>query len=452
MPPEAERSDQGKADRGRDAGGLGSTVARTVFAGYRLLTGIGAPLVRTYLRRRLTRGREDPFRIEERLGRTKLARPEGPLVWLHAASVGETVSLLPLIERLQREQPALSLLMTSGTVTSAKLMAERLPAGVIHQYVPVDLPGAVAGFLDHWRPALGIMVESEFWPNLIRSASQAGTELVLLNGRVSPASYRSWRRVRPLIAELLGHFSLVMARSPQDQAHLRDLGAGDTLCAGDLKAAAPPLSADPAALERLRAEIAGRPLWLAASTHSGEDEIVAQVHRMLTALHPSLLTLIVPRHPNRAEAIREILEAKQLTVAQRSRGEAITGDTDIYLADTMGEMGLWYHLANIVFVGGSLVPTGGHNLLEPAKLDCAVLTGPHTTNFSQMAEGMQAAGALCQVADEGELQKTLATLLADTGRRDALAATAAGYADRQADVLGRVMKALDPLLQKIPTA
>lgn len=427
-------------------GGLGSAAAGAVFGGYRLLGRAATPLIRTYLRRRIARGREDPQRIGERLGNPSLARPKGAVVWLHAASVGEAVSLLPLIERLQRDWPQLSLLMTSGTVTSARLMAERLPGGVIHQYVPVDLPGAVQRFLDHWRPSLSLMVESEFWPNLIAATAQTGSELILLNGRVSAASYRSWRRFRPLIATLLGRFSLVMARSPRDQMHLRDLGAAGVICPGDLKAAAAPLAANQEDLAELRAVLGNRPVWLAASTHPGEDEMVGQIHLALKAGFPDLMTLVVPRHPNRADAIRTALESRQLTVAQRSRNEALSPASDIYLADTMGEMGLWYHLAELVFVGGSLVPIGGHNLLEPAKLGCAVLAGPHTANFSEMTEGMIAAGALQQVADPQQLQAAVGGLLADTQARRSLATAAQAYAAAQAGVLDRVMEALTPAL------
>ncbi|WP_420349351.1 3-deoxy-D-manno-octulosonic acid transferase [Pelagibius sp.] len=438
----------GPNGRKETGGGLGSLGARAAYGGYALLGTLATPLVQALLRRRVARGREDPLRIGERLGRAGLARPEGRVVWLHAASVGEAVSLLPLIERLRTDRPDLNLLMTSGTVTSARLMRDRLPTGVIHQFVPVDLPAAVHRFLDHWRPALGLMVESEFWPNLIHMSAAAGTELVLLNGRVSPASHRSWRRVRPLIAELLRHFSIVMARSPRDLAHLQDLGAINASCPGDLKAAAPPLSAEPASLAAMRTAIGERPVWLAGSTHAGEDEIAGAVHKALSDRHRGLLTLLVPRHPNRAAAVRSVLQAQGLSVAQRSRGEAVTAATDVYLADTMGEMGLWLQLSAVVFLGGSLVPTGGHNLLEPARLGCAVLTGPHTANFSQLAEEMLAAGALRRVADKAELEAAVDALLTDPAARRALAAAATAYADAQAGVLDRVVAALAPALDR----
>lgn len=419
-----------------------------IFAAYHLIGTPATPLVRNYLKRRLERGREDPERIHERFGKASVARPAGPLLWVHGASVGEAQSALTLLDRLRRDWPDFSILLTTGTVTSARLMAERLPQGVIHQFVPVDLPGAVARFLDHWRPDLGLILESEFWPNLLRRAAAGGTRLVLVNGRISPDSYRGWRRLRPLAAELLSNFSLVMARSPEDHEHLVALGAGEVLSPGDLKAAAPPLAADSAELARLSAALEGRPRWLAASTHPGEDLTAGETHRALRNRLPKLLTLLAPRHPNRAEDIRHELETLGLNVAQRSLGEPIEPGIDVYLADSIGEMGLWYRLAEVVFVGGSLVPKGGQNVLEPAKLDCAIICGPHTANFARMAAEMVAAGALRQVDSAAALTAAVAELHEDSAARKAMIAAASDYASGQAGVLDRIMAALDPLLHQ----
>lgn len=425
-----------------------NVLAAAAFQGYALLGHLASPLVRRYLHRRLAQGREEAQRLGERLGRTAVARPEGPLLWIHAASVGEAQSTLPLIERLQRDWPRFAILMTSGTVTSAKLMRERLPPGVIHQYVPVDLPQAVGAFLDHWRPDIALFVDSEFWPGLLRGAAARGTRLVLLNGRISAKSYNGWRRARPLIAGLLDCFDLIAARSPEDRERLEALGAAGVLSLGDLKAAVPPLAAEPAELERLQAAIGERPCWLAASTHSGEERMAGDTHRALRARFPALLTLMAPRHPHRGAAIRRELETLGLTVAQRSRGEALTGTTDVYLADTIGELGLWYRLVEIAFVGGSLVAHGGQNLLEPAKLDCAILAGPHTANFARLAAEMIAAGALREVGGPAALTAAVAELLAEPGARQGLAAAAARYAATQAGVLDRIMEALAPLLHE----
>jgi 3-deoxy-D-manno-octulosonic-acid transferase len=343
-------------------------------------------------------------------------------------------------------------LVTSGTVTSAKLMGERLPPGAIHQYVPVDLPDAVGAFLDHWRPEVALFIESEFWPGLLREAAARGTRLVLLNGRVSADSYSGWRRARPIIAALLGCFDLVAARSPEDCERLEGLGAVEVLSPGDLKAAAAPLAAEAAELARLQAEIGERPRWLAASTHAGEERMAGDTHRTLKARVPGLLTLIAPRHPRRAAAIRRELEALGLAVAQRSHGEALTGTTDVYLADTIGELGLWYRLVEVVFVGGSLVAHGGQNLLEPAKLDCAILAGPHTANFARLAAEMTAAGALREVGGPAALTAAVADLLTEPAARGGLIAAAGGYAAAQVGVLDRMMEALAPLLRDAAAA
>lgn len=426
----------------------GGTIAAAAFGGYALVGRLAAPLIGQYLRHRLAQGKEDAARLGERLGRAGVARPDGPLLWIHGASVGEAQSALPLVERLRRDLPGFTILVTSGTVTSAKLMAERLPPGAIHQYVPVDLPQAVAGFLDHWRPDIGLVVESEFWPNLLRGAAGRGTRLALLNGRISADSYRGWGRARPLIEGLLGCFALVTARSPEDRDRLAGLGAEPVLMPGDLKAAAPPLKADAVELDRLKAGLRGRPCWLAASTHPGEERMAGATQRALRGRMPGLVTLLAPRHPHRGAAIRRELEALGLAVAQRSRGETIDGGTDVYLADTLGELGLWYRLAEVVFVGGSLVAHGGHNLLEPAKLDRAILTGPHTANFARMAAEMAEAGALREVGSPTALTAAVADLLAQPAEREALAAAARSYAAAQAGVLDRIMEALAPLLQE----
>ncbi len=431
----------------------GQGIAAAAFGSYAFVARLAAPLVRRYLRRRLAQGREDADRLPERLGHASVARPAGPLVWIHGASVGEAQSALPLIDRLRRDWPHYAILVTSGTVTSARLMARRLPPEVIHQYVPVDLPDAVAGFLDHWHPEIGIVIESEFWPNLLRTATARGTRLVLLNGRVSADSYRSWRRARPLIAELLAGFSLVAARSPEDRDRLLGLGARDVAAPGDLKAAARALAADPALVAEMDAQLAGRPRWFAASTHPGEERAIGETQRTLRTHIPGLITLLAPRHPGRAPEIRRELESLGLAVAQRSRGEPIAAETDIYLADSIGELGVWFRLAEITFVGGSLVPHGGQNLLEPARLDCAVITGPHTANFARIAAEMDEAGALLQVGGPAELTMAVADLLADPARRRAMAEAACAYARRQAGVLDRVMEVLAPLLNDgAPTA
>ena len=412
---------------------------------YRLVTIAGGPLIGWYLRRRMARGKEDPIRFAERLGHPGKPRPAGPLVWLHAASVGEAQSLLPLIELLDAKAP-LTVLVTTGTVTSARLLAERLPPTAIHQFVPVDRPAAVTGFLDHWRPDLALWAESDFWPNLLAETRRRGIDLVLVQGRISPRSFASWRRVPRFIRRVLANFTLCLAQTDEDARRLTRLGAHEVRCLGNLKLAVPPLPCDPARLERGMTILEGRPRWLASSTHPGEEAIAGRVHQALATSHPGLLTMVAPRHPNRGPAVAEELTALGLNVALRSRGDIPDAATDIYVADTMGELGLFYRLAPIVFVGKSLAAEGGQNPFEPARLGAAVLFGPRMSNFPDMAPPMVAAKAAIQVADEAELTGALDRLLADPAMTTRLGAAALSWAESEAGALEKVAAALGPFL------
>lgn len=412
---------------------------------YRALTIAGGPLIGLYLQRRMARGKEDSERFAERQGRPGAARPKGALVWLHGASVGEALSLLPLVERLAA-RPGLSLLVTTGTVSSARLMAERLPPGVVHQYVPVDRPCWVKSFLDHWRPDLGLWAESDFWPNLLGAARRRGIPLVLVQGRISPRSFRGWQRVPRFIRCVLANFTLCLAQSAEDARRLTVLGAREVRCLGNLKLAVPPLPCDDGALDALRARLPGRPLWLAASTHAGEEAVAARVHRRLAEAHPGLLTIVVPRHPQRGPDIAAELRATGLRVALRSTGEQPEGDTNLWVADTMGELGLFFRLAPVVFMGKSLAAEGGQNPFEPARLGASVLFGPRMSNFPEMVSAMLAAGAAEMVADEAALAAAVATLL---DRPDELArrrAAALAWAESEAGALDTVAAALAPFL------
>jgi 3-deoxy-D-manno-octulosonic-acid transferase len=416
---------------------------------YRGLTIVLGPLIVALLAVRKWRGKEDPLRFAERFGQAGLPRPKTPLVWLHAASVGEAASLLALIDRLERERPGLAILVTTGTVTSAKLLDSRLQSGrTQHQFVPVDRPAYVQAFLAHWRPDLAIWVESELWPNLIAATQARGVPTILLNARISHRSYERWRRFPSLLQPLLERFAVCLAQDAAQAARLNELGAtAETV--GDLKSAAAPLPADPEELARLRAAIGDRPLWLAASTHPGEDEIAGTIHRRLKERHPGLLTIVAPRHPARAEAIAAALAADGLTVARRSRSEAILPATDIYLADTLGEMGLFYRLAEIVFVGGSLTPVGGHNPVEPALLGCVVLHGPDMTNCAAVAQALRDSGGALQVAGGAELSAAVDRLLGNAEERKNRAAAAAATAARDNGVLDRILDRLGPWLDRL---
>ena len=416
---------------------------------YRALTVLATPLIALYLGRRKALGKEDPERFRERLGVAGIERPLGRLVWVHGASVGEALAALPLIGRILESHPELHILVTTGTVTSARLMAERLPGRALHQYAPIDRPDAVRGFLDHWRPDLAIWIESEFWPNLLADTQARGVPMILVNGRMSDRSYRRWMLMRGVIRRLLGGFALCLAQSDNDAERLGDLGATEVLTVGNLKSAAAALPADPAALDALRDALGSRPRWLAASTHAGEETIAADCHRDLTPAHPGLVTIIVPRHPERGPTIATGLRKIGLTVALRSAGDRITERTDIYIADSLGELGLFYRLADIAFVGGSLVPHGGQNLLEPARLDCAILHGPHMANFAAFTAAFAAQRGAVEVADGAALAAAVGGLLGDRDERRRLMAAAQTVAAAEAGVLDRIAAALEPYLERL---
>jgi 3-deoxy-D-manno-octulosonic-acid transferase len=419
-----------------------------VATAWAVATTAAAPALRLLLRRRLRRGKEITGRLAERRGIDPTPRPPGRLLWLHAASVGETVSILPVLAALIARAPDLTVLLTTGTVTSAGLLAHRLEAGleerILHRFVPLDVPAWVARFLDHWRPDAAGFVESELWPNLLLASHRRGIPVLLLNARMSERSLTSWRRVPGLARHVLGCFVAVRARAPADAARLEVLGAPAVTAPGDLKFAAPPLPANPAEVQRLQDLLAGRPVWLAASTHPGEEALVLDVHRALAPTHPGLLTILVPRHPERGAEIAAL--AGDLPLRQRSHA-ADPPPEGIWLADTLGELGLWYRLARIVFVGRSLLPPGGgQNPLEPARLGCAVAVGPHIGNFVDATQVLADAGALTRVPDTAVLTTWIATMLAHPDQRAAAGAAGTAAAARWANLPDDTAQALLSLL------
>lgn len=417
---------------------------------YRLLSHAARPLVPLLLARRLASGKEERARLGERRGYPGLSRPEAPLIWLHAASVGESLSILPLVEHLLARDPACHALVTTGTVTSAKILAARLPPRSAHQYVPVDTPDAVARFLDHWRPDAALWVESELWPNLLMETQRRGIAVGLVNARMSQRSFRRWARLPGLVRPLLAGFAATLAQSEADGARYTALGARDVRVVGDLKAVAAPLQADPDTLARLRQAIGRRPVWLAASTHPGEEGLAGRVHRVLAEHHRDLLTVIVPRHAARGDAIAAELAALALSVARRGKGAAPKADDAVFLGDTMGEMGLYLALAPAVFVGKSLLHEGGHNPREPALLGRAVLFGPHMENFATAAAALQQAGGAVEVADEAALAAQLRRLLDSPAIATEMGARARARAEAEAaGILDAALDALAPVLDRL---
>jgi 3-deoxy-D-manno-octulosonic-acid transferase len=423
---------------------MASPRSSTLLSAYRALTGFAEPLATRLLRRRLANGKEDPDRMPERLGRPGRVRPRGALIWVHAASVGESLSVLPLIREIGRMRGDINILVTTGTVTSGRVMAERLPSFAFHQFVPVDTPSAVKAFLDHWRPDLALWVESELWPNMLSATHARRVPMILVNARMSDRSFRGWRRASGAARELIGTFDLCLAQDEGVGQKLKRLGATRVLVPGNLKLVGDPLPHDAGVLGDLRLATMDRPIWLLASSHPGEEEIAAQVHRQLMKRLPRLLTVIVPRHPQRGSAIAEKLEP-DFHVRRRSKGELPADDTEIYIADTMGELGVFFRLSPIAVMGGSFVPHGGQNPLEPARIGIPVISGPHVGNFKDIYRMLINAGGAEVLASQSDLAERLHALLSNPEAMASRGAAAMRAAGRREPLIC-TMDALEPYL------
>lgn len=421
--------------------------ARRLLGLYRFAGAAAYPLVGGYVVWRASKGKEDPKRRRERYGHASRPRPPGPLVWFHAASVGETLAVMPLVESVA--DYGVNVVLTTGTVTSARLVGDRLRDRVIHQYVPLDLKPAVRRFLDHWDPDLAIIAESEIWPMTILELGARRVPQVLVNGRLSDRSYASWRKRQHIAEALFEQLAHVIAQSETDGERFRALGARPVTVSGNLKVDTPPPPVDEAALDVLKRQIGGRRTWAAVSTHAGEEAVAAEVHKMLRGRHARLLTIIVPRHPERADALAAEFAAMGLKVVRRSDGGEITPDADILLGDTIGEMGLYLRLTEIAFVGRSLTSEGGQNPLEPAMLDTAVLAGRNVQNFRDAYQRLIESGGAKLVRDRDMLAGAVNFLLNnEEARREMMTAAAQTVAEMRG-ALQRTLKALDPFLQPL---
>jgi 3-deoxy-D-manno-octulosonic-acid transferase len=415
---------------------------------YRMATSMLGPFAPALLNWRRRRGKEDPLRMAERMGHASLARPAGPLVWLHGASVGEGVALLPLVERLVAR--GLNVLVTSGTVTSAAILADRLPAGALHQYLPLDISGFMARFLDHWRPDLALVAESEIWPNMLRMAHERGVPLALVNARLSPRSFARWGKAPKVIGSLLSRIDLCLAQTRDDALRLQQLGAQSVEVSGNLKYDVPAPPYVQSELAQMTAAVGARPVWFAASTHPGEEEIILTVHQRLKERFPDLLTILAPRHARRGPQIAQVAASFGLPAALRSVGDRITPSTQFYVADTMGEMGLFYRLTSVVLVGKSLGGArGGQNPIEPAKLGATVLHGPNVSNFAEVFKDLAAAQGAVEVADAAALEAALRLYFSDPAllRRSGRATQEA--VERFGGATTRIMQALEPYLAQM---
>lgn len=420
----------------------------SILRAYRYATGLLEPAAAGLLLWRQRKGKEDPERLAERRGWASIRRPNKPVVWLHGASVGETVTLLPLIARLQKR--GFAVLVTSGTVTSAKLLAARLPAGVVHQYVPLDVPRYMRRFLDHWQPELCLICESEIWPNLLIEAKRREIPVVMVNGRMSERSFQRWYKLPKTSRFLLSCFEACLAQSHGDAERLAMLGAPRVSVAGNLKFDVPAPPADPDMLAILDGMTTGRPVWIAASTHPGEDELVLSAHLALKPHLPKLLTIIVPRHPQRGPEIEALALANDVAVSRRAAGGQPERDIEFYVADTVNELGLFYRLSQVAFLGGSLVEgIGGHNPIEPAKLGSALLHGPHVHNNAEIFAAFDRDGGSREVADARALAEAVHRWLSDPASARQAARAAAQTAHRLGGAINRTLHTIEPLLMRV---
>lgn len=397
-------------------------------------------VIKRYIDRRKELGKEDVARFNERVGRPTKPRPAGKLVWLHGASVGESISMLPLINKLLEIYPDLNVMVTTGTITSAEVMAKRLPERAFHQYFPIDNPVFATRFLRHWQPDVILWFESEFWPGMLSSIKRKNIPLILINGRISNKTFKRWQQFEFVCKELLSCFTSCLGQSEEDAYRLRVLGAPDAVCLGNLKYAGLPLPVDQLKKDEILHQIGDRPFWFASSTHNDEEYKIARFHKHLETEIPHALTIISPRHPNRGEDIyKRLKEELGLNVALRSRNDKITEETQVYVADTIGEMGIWYAISELVFVGGSLVPHGGQNFMEPARDKCAVVVGPHMFNFTDAMYKAKKQDAIIQVNDVIDLEDMIIKLMKDKELLEAKKSLAYNWAVSEARVLDGIV-------------
>ena len=406
------------------------------------------PLLRGYLSRRVKSGKEDPDRLRERMGEASLPRPAGPLIWLHAASVGEAQSMLVLINLILDQNPHLHVLVTSVTRTSAQILADRLPDRAFHQFSPVDHPDWIRKFLDHWKPDIVLWAESELWPNTLSLLKKRHIPAALLNARLSEKSFMRWRKIRSQISDLLSVFTVILAQTRQDEIHFQALGARSVVVTDNIKYSAKPLDVDAKDLDDLRAAVGNRPCWVYASTHAGEEELAAQIHREMAEKLPGLLTIIVPRHPARRDDIAGAISQTGLSYRLRGEAKSMPQQEDhIYIADTMGELGLFYKLAPLAIIGRSFSDDGGggHNPIEAALLDCAVFHGPNIQNQQQIFDDMADANVAVLIETKDDAAKILLSYLENPEKLQSLRSEGAKFAKLKSEVLSRVVEELEPL-------
>lgn len=420
---------------------------------YKTISQSSEPLLRALLSRRLASGKEHGARLGERQGNPGLPRPSSPLIWIHAASVGEAQSALILLDLLLKKNAGIHILMTTGTISSASLMQKNLPSNVIHQFYPLDHPRWVKSFLDHWRPNLVLWMESELWPNMLGAIKKRNIPAILVNARLSEKSFSRWSWIKSSAQKMLSAFSLILAQSEKEALRYRMLGAGNVTSTGNIKYSAKPLGFSSDDLKNLHAKTYNRPLWLFASTHKGEEEMACRIHQKLKNSIPGLLTLIVPRHPDRRAAILQSCQKYNLAMSLRGAEKNLPDEnTDIYIADTFGELGLFYRLSPVACIGRSFSDDGGggHNPIEAAQLNCVVLHGPGVQFQKELYNEMNDAGVAFSLKNESELASSVHEFLSNPEKLEAAQKNALNFTLTKTKVIDEILERIDPFLDFSP--
>lgn len=409
---------------------------------------LGTPILKSILSRRVKAGKEDPDRLNERKGIASLPRPAGPLVWMHVASVGEAQSIMSLINLMLSQNKQLHILVTSVTKTSAEILTQKLPDRAFHQYAPIDHPSWIRSFLDYWHPNIALWAESELWPTMLTFLKKRHIPAALINAHMSPRSFRNWKRAPDFARNLLSSFLVILAQSKQDAEFYSAFTPHNVVVTDNIKYAAKPLTVDESDLQELKNAIADRPVWLYASSHDGEEELACYVHKELENQFPNLLTIIAPRHPDRRDAIFKAVTNNGIRSCLRSLDKHLPSLKDqIYIVDTMGELGLLYKMAPLAVIGRSFSNDGGggHNPIEPTLLGCAALHGPCIQNSQELYDEMDAAGAALLIADKKDLAPTIMELMSNKEKLENLKKTGYDFAAAKANVFAKVLEELEPV-------
>ncbi len=426
-----------------------------MFALYRQVTRIFGFLLSFILFKRKINGKESPTRYIEKKAIITKTRPNGKLLWIHGASVGESQSALVLVKKILGKTPDINILVTTGTLTSAQLMEKQLPSNAFHQFYPLDRPKWVRRFLNHWKPDTILWMESELWPNMLHEIKKDSIPAILVNARLSPKSFKIWQRFPKFAKKVLTTFDKILCQTDEYRKNFDDLGASNTVTTDNLKYSSAPLSYDLGNFKKLKNSTANRKIWLYASTHEGEEEIAHIIHKKLAKRIPNLLTIIVPRHPERRDNIKQKCASFNLNACYRgTKKELPSNDHDIYIADTLGELGLFYALSPIAVIGRSLSNDGGggHNPIEAAQLDCAVIHGVNIQNLQQIYDEMDNDGAAIKVENSDQLYETIKNLFENELKLRQLKNKAMEFANKKTHVIDVVMKELSPILSVLSSA